>query len=269
MVPINWSQMSQLDAGAPSSSCFRKPYDEYRSELSAEGAAALDELAARPEATVAIVVAWQDPARADGDPGLPYHRLGLYLAKTAHVLIALWDGEMERKPGGTLDVLTSFLDRQFDSDPGDALPDPIQTTDIPPDDAGPTAVWVRGSRAGSDATDSSAIEPAVYVGPSGLPGVWHGSHTMPPALADMVEDLSRTRIESIRTDAAVLGYPLLEEVPDDLAPARRSASDDIQTAYLAADRLAMLNQRRSDFGLHRCEPDRSRDGFRVPLVRQD
>jgi hypothetical protein len=158
----------------------------------------------------------------------------------------LWDGEMERKPGGTLDVLTSFLDRQFDSDPGDALPDPIQTTDVPPGHAGPTAVWVRGSRAGSDAKGSSAIEPAVYVGPSGLPGVWHGSHTMPPALADMVDDLSRTTLESIRTDGAVPGYPLLEGVPDDLAPARRSATDDIHTAYLAADRLAMLNQRRSD-----------------------
>ena len=41
-----------------------KPYDEYRSELSPEGVAALDELAARPDTRVSIVVDGHDQPKA-------------------------------------------------------------------------------------------------------------------------------------------------------------------------------------------------------------
>jgi hypothetical protein len=154
---------------------------------------------------------------------------------------------MERKRGGTLDVLTSFLEQRFDAEPSDEVPDPIRSSDEAPDHAGPTAVWIQGARAGSDSTDAPSVQPAVYVGPSGISGVWHGGHAIPPALTNMLEDLSRTTLESTRTDAAPAGYPLLRVGPGELGPIQRDALDDIHAAYLAADSLAMVNQTRSDW----------------------
>jgi hypothetical protein len=223
-----------------------KPYDEYRSELSLEGAASLDKLSARAGTRVSIVADGNELSEPATDPALAYHRLGVYLARTAHVLIALWDGEMERKPGGTLDVLASFLEQRFDTEPSDSVPDPIQTSDEACDHVGPTAVWVRGPRTGSDTSDVSAVQPAAYIGPSGIAGVWYSSPVIPSALANMLDDLSQTKLESTKADVNLPAYPLLEHVPDDLDPSRRDASENIHAAYLAADRLAMLNQTRSD-----------------------
>lgn len=132
-----------------------------------KGATELAELVATPGVTVSTVV---DADAAQGgaeDSGLPYHRLGLYLAKTAHVLIALWDGAMEKKPGGTLDVLASFLDRDFDPEPSEALPEPIEISDIPIDLPGPAAVWVRSPRLGSNEPAQGGNASALYVVGSG------------------------------------------------------------------------------------------------------
>lgn len=223
-----------------------KPADLYRAELSDAGAARLHELTASGGVAASTVVDGRDPVSSESDPALPYHRLGLYLGRSAHVLIALWDGEFERKPGGTLDVLTYYLDRRYQPESSTSVPDPIEISDGSIDVVGPTAIWIETRRAGGRAASNVGAEGTKFLVSSGLPGAWRSYETMPASLGEMLDDLSGVAIAARGYAESDPGYPLLDEIPDEIDPSRRLALDEIHKAYSAADLLAVVNQTRSD-----------------------
>jgi hypothetical protein len=216
-----------------------KPVDTYRGELSEAGADRLDTLGSRSDVEVTTITDF----RADDDPSAPYSCLGEYLARSAHVLIAVWDGSDERKPGGTLDVLSLFLDRADTAGSDNQPPTSIEATDELGDLPGPTAVWVRADRLGR--ADRGALT-TKYLISSGLPGIWRTTEQLPIGLTSMLDDLAA--VAEIASEAAgeEAGYPLLDEIPADIDPSRRRALEEIHEAHLVADRLAVLHQSRSN-----------------------
>lgn len=219
-----------------------KPLDAYRTELSEAAAATLDALAADPDVPL-TVIGPAEPA-ADEDESAPYLRLGLYLAEAAHVLIAFWDGSFERKPGGTLDVLARFLDHAYDPD-GDTSSEPIiEDSKAAGALGGSSAVWIESSR--GEIADPP--QPRMhYLTSSGSPGMWLRSDETPGGLEQMLHDAAAAAALAIdKADAIGSGYPLLDELPEDLDPVEVAALDEIHSAYLQADQLAILEQTRSD-----------------------
>ncbi|MCH7790085.1 MAG: hypothetical protein IH940_11690 [Acidobacteria bacterium] len=235
-----------LELGCDVHVMLPKPREVYRAELSPEGAIQLDRVIESPAVEVSIISDTTDHEHGGVDPGLPYHRLGLHLAKSAHVLIALWDGQMERRSGGTLDVLASYLDRDFGPEPSGELPDPVAVGEVPDALEGPTAVWVPSARLGAAGQAEQLDTTPVYVIASGRGGVWHGQAAMPTALTSMLDDLAELTVDMSSGGSQPAGYSLLEALPDDLDIAERLALDEVQSAYLAADGLAMANQSLSD-----------------------
>ena len=231
---------------------------EYSTELSAEGARRLERLLIDETVSVSTI---SRPSGAGGpaegdDPSAPYLRLGMYLARRANVIVALWDGSVERKPGGTFDVLVRHLD-------GHEAPEPSTTRamwmseEAVGDAEGPFAVWVETPRdsTGSDdlvvagptpPTDSAGLR---YLSGTESPGVWRSAASMPAVLQRLLDDLGAytTAVSDAGgTKGLEGGYPLLDPIPESIDPNRREALDEIQSAYLTADRLAMRHQARSD-----------------------
>jgi hypothetical protein len=235
-----------LEQGCDLHLVLPKPTDVYRAELSPEGATRLDRFIESPAVPVSIIREVTGREHDSVDPALPYYRLGLHLAKSAHVLIALWDGQMERRPGGTLDVLARYLDRDFDPEPRGELPEPVAVGQVPDALEGPTAVWVPSARLGSAGQAAQLDNTPMYVVASGRIGVWHGQTTMPTALTQMLEDLAELTVDLSSGGSQSAGYPLLEALPDNLDIAERLALEEVHSAYLASDGLAMANQSLSD-----------------------
>jgi hypothetical protein len=232
-----------IDLGCALHIVLPKPRDVYRAELSDDGARRLDELNPADNIRISTLADGRREGTHDPDPATPYHHLGLYLARSAHVLIALWDGGSERKPGGTLDVLSRYLDRSYDPDPNTGLPNSIDADDGSVEMPGPTAIWIDSAR--SDGVPPKATK-TTYVAASGLPGTWRTSDQMPASLCRMLDDLSAVAAVSNSVRASRQNYPLLDQIPTDIDPSRRIALQETHDAYSAADELALIHQSRSD-----------------------
>jgi hypothetical protein len=221
-----------------------KPVAEYCAELSADGRRRLEDVQADPDVRVSII-SGPSPLGSDTAPldeAVPYERLGVYLARSADVLISLWDGSPERKPGGTLDVLSRHLDRRYtDSRPvappvPRILPAPVGGASTP------VAIWVRTTRT------TGAGQPGAgwsYLVGSDVDGVWYGSEEAPPHLEDLLDEVSAVTSLAERAPRRD-EYPLVEELPVDVSPELKVALAQTHAAYLTADRLAMAYQSRSD-----------------------
>lgn len=221
-----------------------KPQNEYRAELSDDGGRALDEMSSDSEVRVSVIEEGRLGLTEQPDEASPYHRLGMYLARSAHVLIALWDGKLERKTGGTLDVLTMYLDRSQSANPQSYLPYPIENCDLNQNLTGPTAVVISTSRIGDSVPAATTTE---YVVGTGLRGAWCRSTEQPVPLTRMLEDLGAVAEAATANSAEAAGWPLVDELPDDLEPSRYRALEEIHSAYLTADGLALRYQSRSDW----------------------
>jgi len=221
-----------------------KPVDVYRAELSEDGVGQLDQLIARPGVAVSTIVDGQRTDVRDPDPAGAYHRLGTYLARSAHVMIALWDGRFERKSGGTLDVLTMYLDRAYGPEFQSALPSSIDVDDPSVDLPGPTAIWIETSRVVNPSDDPPTMR---FLVASGVPGVWRTSEDIPPGLTRMLDDLAVATDVLAHESRYAPAYPLLDHLPSEIEPARRTALEEIQGAYMAADRMAVTQQSRSNW----------------------
>jgi hypothetical protein len=221
-----------------------KPAEEYRRELSDEGVRNLDAMMSAPRVRVSTVAADQGPPTSlDGvaAESASYDRLGRYLVRSSHALIALWDGRQERKPGGTFDVVARFLDgtaNEIATVSGDTV---IENAPERAGTDGPTAVWIQVDR--SDAATRREVS-LVYLTASGRNGRWWRSDEPPEALRSLTADLATLADSPPPGD--VPQYPLVDRLPADLAEPRRTALEELHAAYLAADGLAVAQQRRSD-----------------------
>lgn len=220
-----------------------KQLDDYRPELSPEGRQRLDELISESNVRVSVVEGDSVGNAQELGEAASYHRLGTYLARSANVLIALWDGQLERKPGGTLDVLTHYLDRTYGPEPQTDLPLAIEAGDQTDDLPGPTAIWIGVARSGSSASEPPS---ARFLTGSGIRGVWRTSEQMPAGLTGMLDALGAAATAVAEDTGPGAGYPLVDQIPVDLDPSRRDALDEIHDTYLAADNLAVRHQSRSD-----------------------
>ena len=220
-----------------------KPFDEYRTELSAEGQQRLDELTSEPNARISVVEGSSAGTDEDLGDAAPYRNLGDYLARSCHLLIALWDGQTVRKPGGTLDVLATHLDRVDGGRAHVDAPVLIDAANEAEDRPGPTAIWIYANRSTSASSGSPVVK---FLVGSGVPGVWRAKEQLPVGLAGMLDALSTAATAAADKPGSDPGYPLCDPLPDDLDPTRREALDEIQSAYLTADRLAIRHQSRSD-----------------------
>lgn len=222
-----------------------KPSDEYRAELSDAGQRLFDEVSSEPGVRLSVVGEGGAGLGGEPDEAHPYRLLGGYLAESAHVLIALWDGRIERKMGGSLDVLAMYLDRSEGSDPELYLPQPIEDCERQQEPSGPTAIWITTARAGDSILDTTTTS---YVVGSDLRGKWCRTSEPPVSLAQMLDDLRGiAEAASTAPATAASGWPLLDEFPDDLESSRHEAMEEIHEAYLSADRLALQYQSKSDW----------------------
>jgi hypothetical protein len=220
-----------------------KPVNEYRTELSVEGRQRLDELTSEADARVSVVEGGPAEAGEDLGEATPYRNLGDYLARSCHLLIALWDGQIDRNPGGTLDVLATHLDRVDGHSSHVDVPITIGADDDAEDRPGPTAIWIDASRSTSA---SSGSPRARFLVGSGVPGVWRAKEQLPVGLGGMLDALGAAAVAAADNPESEPGYPLCDQLPDNLDPARREALEEIHDAYLTADRLAIRHQSRSD-----------------------
>jgi hypothetical protein len=222
-----------------------KPSNEYRDELSDAGRRLFDEVSSDPGGRLSVIVEGGADLSGERDEAYPYRRLGAYFAESAHVLIALWDGRIERKMGGTLDVLAMYLDRSEGSDPELYLAHPVEDCERQQELSGPAAIWITTARVGDSIPDTTTTS---YVVGSDLRGKWCRTSGPPVSLTQMLDDLRGiAEAASAAPATAAACWPLLDEFPDDLEPSRHDAMEEIHEAYLSADRLALRYQSRSDW----------------------
>lgn len=222
-----------------------KPSDEYRAELSDAGRRLLDEVSSEPGVRLSVIGEGGGGLSGEGDEAYPYRRLGAYLAESAHVLIALWDGRIERKMGGSLDVLAMYLDRSEGSDPELYPPHPIEDCERQQELSGPTAIWISTARVDDSIPNTTTTS---YLVGTDLRGKWCRSPEPPESLTQMLDDLRGiAEVASAAPADEAAGWPLLDEFPDDLESSRDDAMEEIHDAYLSADRLALHYQSRSDW----------------------
>jgi hypothetical protein len=231
-----------LDIGVPIHVVLPKQADLYSEELNEASAALLERLLADPDVPVTTIQAPDLASAQDSDSG-PYSRLGVYLAQSAHAIIALWDGSFVRKPGGTFDVLARFLDRSYQPEMRGELEPLIEPASDTATLTGPVAVWINVDRG----ADEAARPESCYLAASGAPGLWLKSAEAPQILTSMLEDAGRAAklLQEVGDDSPT-PYPLLDELPTGLEPSTAQAMDEIHTTFLAVDSLAMHRQTRSD-----------------------
>lgn len=219
-----------------------KPPAEYRGELSEAGRARLDAFLA-DRAQPVDVVASAAP-RSGAEDAAPYLNLGRFIARDSHVVIAVWDGDSERKPGGTLDVLARFVDRSYSADIDPDPPRTIEPRDGSGQNTGPVGIWIPAARAGGA---SMAVSAPRFVIGTGVRGVWRTTDRMPNELLELLDSTAETARITRASGSAANAYALLDELPAGLSSDETASLSAVHESYLAADGLAIHYQKRSDW----------------------
>ena len=218
-----------------------KPLAEYRNELSPAGRDGLDELLSDQTQPVGVVAS-SAPGLGDDDAA-PYLNLGRFLARDSHVVIALWDGGSERKPGGTLDVLARFVDRSYSADIDNDPPRTIEPRDGAAQNTGPVGVWIPAARV--DGPSMAASTPRFVIG-TGVRGVWRTTDSMPTELLELLGGTAETARITRASKPLENAYALLDDLPAGLSSDERASLSAVHESYLAADGFAGHYQKRSD-----------------------
>lgn len=162
-----------------------------------------------------------------------YHELGLWLSQQAQVLIALWDGEKAKGPGGTADVIQIFRE-------GVELTQPV----LP--DAGPviqiqTRQKLTQQTKGDFELGSVRMLPAR---PGGLPS--EGEVNRWRVVLSRIDKFNKDSIDAQRVDGqltATWGLPLPQWASTHLAGSKVGLARNL---FLSADALSISAQRERD-----------------------
>lgn len=161
-----------------------------------------------------------------------YHELGLWLSQQAQVLIALWDGEQAKGPGGTAEVIRYFRE-------GVALAQPI----LP--DAGPVIhIQTRQSLPQTSAGIEVGSVRTLPASPGGLPS--DGEANRWRVVLSRIDKFNKDSIEAQRVDGqltATWGLPLPQWEPTKLAGSKIELARNL---FLSADALSIAAQRERD-----------------------
>lgn len=163
-----------------------------------------------------------------------YVRLGVYIAKHCHVLLALWDGTVNNKLGGTASVVHYKLDG-----PPFSLGAARHGLDVP--DRGPVVHLParRQSAPDAPALDEATLQPR-WLYPQGLESERFGYYLK--AIENFNAEPCRRRIgAAVERSRAYL-------LPKDVALDRREQA--LVAVFAAADSIAQHHQRRADRVVH-------------------
>ena len=162
-----------------------------------------------------------------------YHELGLWLSQQAQVLIALWDGEPAKGPGGTAEVIRNFRE-------GVALAQPI----LP--DAGPV-IHIQ-TRQTLHQKAAAYIEVGLVrmlpASPGGLPSDGEANRWL--VVLSRIDKFNKDSIDAQRVDGqltATWGLPLPAWASTHLAGSKVELARQL---FLSADALSISAQKERD-----------------------
>lgn len=172
--------------------------------------------------------AWSGSARA-----VLYERVGATIALHSHIVVALWDGSVTEKKGGTAEVVRFRLEGL----PEQYLPDPEP---LDPPECG-AVIHIQTPRASGPPSPSS---------PPAAAGVLYPKHWSDPKRAPFLESQLLEQLETFNRDASALLHRQPKRVqtsrewvlPRRSAPELSQAERHILQVYSAADALALHNQ---------------------------
>jgi hypothetical protein len=242
-----------LELGFSVDALLPMPLAQYAADFDAESFELLETLLAHPRVAcheLPLSVPEQQSAAAAGNShrDASYSTLTQALVRGCSLLIALWDGESSRLPGGTADTVLRYLGVRTDRNKDD---DRIEFSDSLPEHDLPARLvyWIPAVRA------KSAFAP-ITAEPCFLAGLGDNAlqalTRMPRGLEDHLHSLNIYNREyqhlQGRWGAPAVQDSLMSALPATLTvpPREIPALKRIDAQYGKADALALYFQRRSD-----------------------
>jgi hypothetical protein len=226
------------------------PLAQYATDFDAQTLAFLQQLLQHPQlrcvelssdaAAPAGAAAAQSPAQRDA----MYAHLTNTLMRRTSLLLALWDGQPSRMPGGTADTVLRYLGVRNDANPD---LERLQFVEVHEDaEAERVVYWTPTARLGAgEAPDLRA--PCFLFGTGD--SVLHIQQSFPQHLQGQLAELNsynREYAQLIAGGRLAAHNSLMSDLPAPVPAGERPMLADIDAQYGKADALAMFYQRRSD-----------------------
>jgi hypothetical protein len=178
------------------------------------------------------------------------HNLIEVLIHKSNLLLALWDGSMASRPGGTVDTVMRYLGIRTD-DSGHVLHSQSATLEPDVNTNSPFVYWIP-IESESNVASRAGVFPCFLTGLGDT--ILRLGAEFPDALRQRLEGLNDYNRDFGRTQSdirASTSHTLLTDVPPDLLLDDGPRLAQIDSEYLKADSLALYFQKRSDglFGL--------------------
>ena len=228
-----------LDLGMPVTAVLPMPVSEYRTDFTGSALEKFEALVGDPRLHIhELPVLAEDGDISTDDARVPqYQALMDFLIRRSNVMLALWDGKVIPKKGGTSDVVSSFLAGHAQ----DSIPAKIDASGGDFENCGDLTVWINTPRK-SGGSQTEVTKPVFLV--SDASGMVYTE--MPDIPAEFLERwkglenyaASRYSNEAIDTQC----WPLSNS--ETLGASPQSVA--INTEFIRADQLAMSNQSFSD-----------------------
>ena len=222
------------------------PWEMYRRDFGDDDLARVERLLAADGVDFVVIPPPSDldldAARADGvDRDRLYDGLRRHLEASSHVLLALWDGVANGLPGGTGDVVLSYLGARTP----DLTTGPVAFDDEPSDDdhAGDVVAWIPVRRSDGERPDETTIR---FLTPGIQPSVPSVSDQFPRSLQlrlEALEDHLQDATHLANRELTVGATSLLKGIDDE--ELIRSLGP-LVAEFERADRLAVAHQVRSE-----------------------
>ena len=232
-----------IEAGVQVEAVLPMPLTQYRADFDSDSYRELGTLLAHPQVRC---VELTPPERVDEPGGRDkgYQSLGRMLIRRSSVLLAVWDGQSTRLPGGCFDTLIRYLDCHGGDEEEFVEPVFIPAANAEASDA--VVYWIPVRRAGDDARGD--VPKACFltaVGQNRL--AVHAD--LPISVADEwreLDNLNHKYRSLARNSDRQSQNSLISSLPPDLKFPDVELLHEIDARYSIADSLAMHYQRRSD-----------------------
>ena len=231
-----------IEAGVQVEAVLPMPLTQYRADFDSDSFRELGTLLAHPQVRC---VELTPPERVDEPGGRDkgYQSLGRMLIRRSSVLLAVWDGQSTRLPGGCFDTLIRYLDCHGGDEEEFAEPVFIPASDAEAGDA--VVYWIPVRRAGDDARRD--VPKACFLTAVGHRLAVHAE--LPISVAGEwreLDSLNHKYRSLARNSDRQSQNSLISSLPPDLKFPDVELLHEIDARYSIADSLAMHYQRRSD-----------------------
>jgi hypothetical protein len=230
------------------------PLQHYAADFNGGTFACLQELLRHPNVRCVELAAMTQGSEAQ-TPLSPAQRDAMYanltdaLIRRSSLLLALWDGEVSRLPGGTADTVLRYLGIRTPEHPGPAtleLVDAHEEADV----AERLVYWTPTARASAGGVTD--LRPPCFLWGTGDSPL-QVQHAMPAILKHQLAELNSYNREFQQLSSAgrvACSSSLIDTLPQSLPLRDRRVLEDMDTQYGKADALAIYFQRHSDRLFH-------------------